>query len=106
MQLKYNATAGIMTKILCVRVCREESVYSTKAKLGTSYVWEGKKGKLPNGQVVVVLIKGPEEFDSLINQQAHAFSDRVLNIHSQETGRIYQLLEASCREDILLFAVA
>lgn len=56
--------------------------------------------------MVVVLIKGPEEFDSLINQQAHAFSDRVLNIPSQETGRIYQLLEASCREDIFLFAVA
>ena len=46
MQLKYNTKAGIMTKILCVCVCvcvrvcvcREESVYSTKAKLGTSYV--------------------------------------------------------------------
>lgn len=38
MQLKYNTKAGIMTKILCVCVCREELVYSIKAKLGTSYV--------------------------------------------------------------------
>lgn len=54
----------------------------------------------------MVLIKGTEEFDSLINQQAHAFSDRATETPSQETGRIYCVLEASCREDILLFAVA